>query len=102
MSLADYITDNDISFLNNKLRNLSILSLAVILRENYMDLGLDNENDIEYLSFKESLSLVLTGNYTEPVFEMRLNIYKNDIFLGYYQYLCKLDFTYVDEFFVVR
>ncbi|MCO6518982.1 hypothetical protein [Snodgrassella sp.] len=102
MLLSEYIKNIDIDLIDKKLKNVAIISLHNILEENYMDLGLKDKNDVNYLSFKESLSLILTGCYTEPVLKMRLNIYIKDIFLGYYEYISKLDLTYIDEFFVVQ
>ncbi|PIT56276.1 hypothetical protein [Snodgrassella alvi] len=102
MILPDYVDESNIDYINNHLKNIAIINLEKILHVNYMDIGIEYKKDIKYLTFQESLRLILTGYYTEPIFEMRLNIYKDDFYLGYYQYLTKLDFTFVDEFFVAR
>lgn len=103
INLPDYIIESNIDYILHRLKDIASIRLKNILNEYYMDLGIKNKKDIQYLSFKESLSIILTGFYTQPVFELRFNIYnENEFYIGYYQYLTEFDFTYVDEFFVAK
>jgi hypothetical protein len=102
MLLSDYLKSTDIELIHNKLKKLAMTSLTHILNNNYTELELNTKQDIQTLTFQESLSVILTGDYTELVFQMCLKIYKDEMYLGYYHYLTTLDLTFVDEFFVIR
>lgn len=103
INLPDYIKESNIEYIQHRLKDIASISLKKILNKHYTELGIKYKKDIKNLSFKEELSIILTGFNTEPVFQLCFYIYdENDFYLGYYQYLTDLDFTYVDEFFVAR
>lgn len=102
MLLSDYLKSTDIELINTKLKKVAMTNLKHILNDHYTELELNTKQDTQTLTFHESLSVILTGDYNEPVFQMCLKIYKDEMYLGYYHYLTTLDLTFVDEFFVIK
>ena len=100
--LTAFLENVDVLGLMARLRPEAMDSLMSILRNASDDGDVLSQHAVDSLVFKERLSLHLSGTYTVPVIEMRLDIYvaAQEEYLGHYRYLVDTGFSFVDQFLV--
>lgn len=93
---------NDKSVIDKIIKELEKLSLEN-LKSILLDLQEELNLKLKEITFENNLLLILTSAELEtPVFELKIKLFHNEKYIGYYSYITNMEFGFVDEYFCLK